>query len=706
MTAFENQHAETTPETAGGQSESPQGHTVTSAPTLPTSTITSGWRGVTEVFENVRKPDQDDRSYRLLTLESGLQALCISDPTTDKASAALDVHVGHLCDPDEVAGLAHFLEHLLFMGTEKYPVENDYNQYLSEHGGHSNAFTSVENTNYYFEVASDFLEGALDRFAQFFISPLFSESGTDREMKAVDSEHKKNLQSDNWRLWQLEKDLSNPKHPFMKFGTGNLHTLKDIPEERGIDVRKVLLDFHDRYYSANIMRLVVLGKEPLDKLTEWVVEMFTAVKNKSIPVPSFPGHPLTESELGKEIRAKPVKDLRYLEITFPLPDLMPYYRTHPSRYVSHLVGHESDGSILSLLKKKGWALALSAGASVGGINFEFFKVSIDLTEEGMGKFRVVIYEASSSLIFWIMTEPVVSSAVYAFRLEQITPPSSAHYEEVVVLVFQYIKMMKEAGVKEWIFHECQSLASMSFRFKEKGSPSSYCSRTAGYMQKYAHEDILSGPYLMWDYDPEVIEMCMEHLRPDNFRITVVSPSFDSTTWNKAEYYGTEYIVEPFSDSLKQALAKLESNKELFLPAQNDFIPENFAVQKVDVAEPLKHANIIKETEITRLWHKKDDTFWVPKANVWFAIKSPLAYITPLHCVKSRLYAELLKDALMEYSYYAECAGLSYSLDNNTEGMVLTVEGYNDKLPILLKKIVEKMRHLHIDPERYKFISEQ
>lgn len=73
------------------------------------------------------------------------------------------------------------------MGTERYPRENDYNQYLSEHSGHSNAFTSLENTNYYFEVAYDHLEGALDRFAQFFISPLFSEGCTERELRAVDS---------------------------------------------------------------------------------------------------------------------------------------------------------------------------------------------------------------------------------------------------------------------------------------------------------------------------------------------------------------------------------------------------------------------------------------------------------------------------------------------------------------------------------------
>jgi secreted Zn-dependent insulinase-like peptidase len=73
------------------------------------------------------------------------------------------------------------------MGTSKYPKENDYFQYCSEHTGHSNAYTDSEHTNFYFEVGADYLEGALDRFAQFFISPLFNESCTERELKAVDS---------------------------------------------------------------------------------------------------------------------------------------------------------------------------------------------------------------------------------------------------------------------------------------------------------------------------------------------------------------------------------------------------------------------------------------------------------------------------------------------------------------------------------------
>ena len=111
--------------------------------------------------------------------------------------------------------------YVVFLGTEKYPDETEYSKFLSQHGGSSNAYTAGDHTNYYFDVTPKNLEGALDRFSQFFIAPLFTESATDREVNAVNSEHEKNLPSDSWRLRQLESSLSDPEHDYHKFGTGS-----------------------------------------------------------------------------------------------------------------------------------------------------------------------------------------------------------------------------------------------------------------------------------------------------------------------------------------------------------------------------------------------------------------------------------------------------------------------------------------------------
>ena len=89
----------------------------------------------------------------------------IHDAEADKSAASLDVGVGCALDPKPFYGCAHFLEHMLFMGTKKYPAENEYMEFVKDKGGYTNAYTSLTNTNYQFEVSNEGLEGALDRFS-------------------------------------------------------------------------------------------------------------------------------------------------------------------------------------------------------------------------------------------------------------------------------------------------------------------------------------------------------------------------------------------------------------------------------------------------------------------------------------------------------------------------------------------------------------
>lgn len=145
-----------------------------------------------------------NRHYRVIEMPNKMKAVLISDPTCDKAAVSVAVHVGSLCEkPYKTDGLAHFLEHMLFLGTEKYPEEESYKKFLSQHGGGCNASTSDDWTRYYLYVAPDALDEGVDRIAQFFLHPLMDASCTDREMNAVDSEHRKNLQNDGRRAMQV-----------------------------------------------------------------------------------------------------------------------------------------------------------------------------------------------------------------------------------------------------------------------------------------------------------------------------------------------------------------------------------------------------------------------------------------------------------------------------------------------------------------------
>ena len=89
------------------------------------------------------KPQPDTRQYRAITLPNGLTVLLVSDPSTDVEAGSVHINSGHFQDPPHRPGLAHFHEHMLFLGTAKYPGENDFEQYLGRNGGSSNAFTDM-----------------------------------------------------------------------------------------------------------------------------------------------------------------------------------------------------------------------------------------------------------------------------------------------------------------------------------------------------------------------------------------------------------------------------------------------------------------------------------------------------------------------------------------------------------------------------------
>ena len=120
------------------------------------------------IKSEVTKSPNDDREFRFIKLENDLKVILIQDPETTKSYATMHVNVGSALDPDEFPGLAHFLEHMLFLGTEKYPNEEEYSKFCSDFGGNTNAKTDISFTFFYFEISNEGFSKALDMFCQFF----------------------------------------------------------------------------------------------------------------------------------------------------------------------------------------------------------------------------------------------------------------------------------------------------------------------------------------------------------------------------------------------------------------------------------------------------------------------------------------------------------------------------------------------------------
>ncbi|KAJ2833275.1 metalloprotease, partial [Coemansia furcata] len=623
----------------------------------------------TEFVGDLNKSESDVREYRLIRLPNGLTAFVIHDSLESKACAALDVNVGSLADPPAFQGLAHFCEHLLFMGTTKYPKENDYNAYLSANGGYSNAYTDLEDTCYYFEVTYDALEGALDRFSQFFIDPLFTEDCTDREVRAVDSEHKKNIQSDMWRQYQIEKELSSPDHPFSMFATGNQATLSGAAAELGVDLRGKLLEFHAKYYSADIMKLVVVGRDSLDQLTEWAVSKFSPILSKGMTKPLFKGHPLTEREMGKFIRIKSIRQQRTLDMTFALPDLKPFRQSKPSRYLGSLVGHEGKGSILSYVKRRGWATSIVAGRSpTSAEGFDMFKVTVSLTELGLEK-----------------------------------------YEDVIRVVFAFMQLLQAKKPQRWFQDELQRVSEIEYKFLEKSESVNLASNLANSMQnRYLEPEwVLSDGMLLNEFDEELVEWVQGFLVPDNFRILLAARELDVDFDLTEKYYGVNYRVDAISDELMEELRGELHFDELSLPEPNLFIPDNLEVKgQKTLDEPTAEPTLLKLAEGLELWFKQDDRFFLPRGEVRINVENPRAYESPLSSILSQLFVLVLKDSLSEITYDAQVAGLWFDIHESVDGFSISVDGFNDKLPQLLKILLTTIKNYKVDDTQFEVYSRE
>ncbi|KAF9075695.1 Metalloenzyme, LuxS/M16 peptidase-like protein [Rhodocollybia butyracea] len=682
----------------------------------------------------IQKSPQDDREYRRIILENGLEAVLISDTKADKAAASLDVAVGHLSDPDDMPGLAHFCEHLLFLGTEQFPKENEYQEFLSKNNGGSNAFTASMNTNYHFSVATSELSGALARFSGFFHSPLFTPSCTSRELNAVDSEHKKNHQSDLWRIFQLSKHLTKPGHVWNKFGTGHRESLsqaaKDLkakgklPLENGHasalnvnpspipsrmaspapsftstnseteadggaigrETRRRLLEWWEKEYCASRMHLAILGKESLDELAELASKYFSPVINRQVdPLPMIHDQPFGPAEKGTMVSVQTIMSLYSVEIDLPIEYQAPYWRHKPGQYIAHLIGHEGPGSVHSYLKAKGWITAISAGPSTLGRGFDMFRIHIQLTKDGL-----------------------------------------KNYRSVLVATFKYISLLRSSKFEPYLQNENATISDIRFRTLEKRKPDDYVSSLSQRLvQPYPPELLLSAGSITWPWGDEYpganntgIEKVYEYLEAfklENGRVMLMAKPDDleaalrigkETTWEKEPWYGTQYRVERFDEDFLRQTVSPNDIQELFLPAPNEFIPTNLDVDKREVAEPAKRPHLIRQTALSTLWHKKDDRFWVPKANVVIDVRSPVSNASPRAAVLTRLFTELVSDSLTEFAYNAELAGLGYACVSHSNGLYVSLRGYNDKMSALVQHVLDKIKNLEILSDRLNVIIEQ
>lgn len=596
---------------------------------------------IDEIVEPHVSP-HDSRDYRVLILENGLTALLVSDVEADRAAASMNVGVGSAQDPEDLAGLAHFLEHMLFLGTVPFPEADAYQGYLRRHGGSHNAFTAPQDTNYFFEIEPAALPGALDRFSQFFLTPLFNPDQLESERNIVHSEYMARIRDDGRRENDVLNQVLNRENPTTGFSVGSRETLAD-PDEGEPSLRERVIDFYERYYDANVMHLTLVGPQPLDELETMVAERFADIADRGLERPVIE-EPLIEAEaLPRQVELQSVRDSRHVRFMFPVPDPLQHYRHKPADYLAHLLGHEGEGSLFAVLRDAGLADGLSAGAGRGDERHALFTVSVSLT-----------------------------------------PAGAERIDEIEATLFAAIEQIREQGLAAWRYDEQAQLAEQQFRFQQHGSALQSAMRLAMNLARFPVEDVQYAAYRMDGFEPELIAEYLDALRPESLLRIYSGPEVEGE--HTSPWFNTPWReVEPAANT-SPPLAGLA------LPAPNPFIAEDLTLLEAQDERP---SQLLEEPGFS-LWHMADASFNTPKVEWRFSLQNPTASSDPRHAVLSHLLATWLDDSLNEEFYAARLAGHEVQAYPHARGITLAFSGWRDRQDRVMHRTLEQLREGDID----------
>uniref|UniRef100_A0A336LDD6 CSON003781 protein n=1 Tax=Culicoides sonorensis TaxID=179676 RepID=A0A336LDD6_CULSO len=632
------------------------------------------------------KSESDKKEYRLIQLSNGLKALLIDsrnvishatsesedDESDDEsqgensdvedescteetlAACSLMIDVGSFSDPPEIQGLAHFLEHMIFMGSEKYPIENDFDQFINKCGGSSNADTDCEETSFYFEVTETHLDEALDRFSQLFIAPLMSRNAMEREKQAVDSEFQQKINIDESRREQLLAELGNKNHPCSSFTWGNFKTLRENIDNDTL--YKKTHEFRKRHYSGHRMYVALQARKDLDSLQALVERYFSEIPSNHLPgvdFTKFTNENAFQADFHEKIYyAKSKSDINKLDITWCLPSIMGKYKAKSDEYVSFLIGHEGKGSLCSYLRRNLLALEVRAGIDFSGFEhnsmYSIFMINIVLTDYGLG-----------------------------------------NIEKVLVPVFSYLKLLEESPVSEDLFKELQQIEENSFKFQTEKQAIDNVEEFVVNIKYYEPVDILTGPSLYFEFNENDILKLISNLNQRTFNLMISSnkPIPDIDYKFKEKWFGTEYGTKSFPSEWTQLWENRQILPQLFLPEKNEFVPSNFEILPLN-SENTECPQKLIDDDTLQLWYRQDDKFLLPHSHIYFYFMNSIVQKSPADACKLNLFSLVLRYYLVEALYPATMTGIGYQCYSAELGYVIKVYGFNEKLHKIIDIIMK------------------
>ncbi len=206
-------------------------------------------------------PDQASVTRRLA---NGAELRAQQQPWAQQAGVCLRVAAGSHDEPAAYPGLAHFLEHLLFLGSREYPVDQGLMAFVQRHGGLVNASTQARHTDFVCELPAELLQPALIRLLDMLCRPLLAIDAQLREREVLHAEYQARSQDADSRIDHALAQALAAGHRCAAFLAGDRSTLA----VESAEFQQALRDYHQRHYQARHMSLTLVGPQVPEQLLD------------------------------------------------------------------------------------------------------------------------------------------------------------------------------------------------------------------------------------------------------------------------------------------------------------------------------------------------------------------------------------------------------------------------------------------------------
>jgi insulysin len=590
----------------------------------------------------ILNPDLKERRIAKIRLKNGLEVLLISDPGADQSSAAVAVEAGSWNDPEEYPGMAHFCEHMLFMGTQKYPDCNAFFNSISDFGGIMNAFTAPDRTVYMFSSQHEGFSQNLDRFSRFFIDPLFNPDQISRELHAVDQEYAKNLEHDGWREYMVFKELNNPLHPNRKFSSGNSKTLANIPAS-------ALRKWHLKHYGAERTHLCLYSSLPIETMKAQAVSLFSPVPTVEKDT-SLSYQPITSAEQRGHITyIKPIQNRQTITLAWEMPRELSNDETKSADLIAYALNRGQPNSLYECLKTEQLIDAVAASADdLGDKNHRVFQLKVELTPKGIQQADTVIHRC-----------------------------------------FEAIAGLKSSGIPAYLFDEMNAVSRLGYQFQTRQDAFQIASSVGSSISEeslssYPREQILGSTYT-----PVKINAVLERLAPETCCVSFSAPPELTGVQpdKKEKWFGAEYSLRTIPTDWLNRWKSAKPNATIQVAGPNPFVPTKLEPVALDSPSA---PQLLSSTSSGAAYYCRAPEFQSPEAVIRLHLRSPSVQPGAKSAVLASLYLDHLTDLLHPTLAAAQSAGLSARFDVDKLKINLQISGFSEKAPLLLQEILKQM----------------